>query len=135
MEDLLLGLLWVLVEFLGEALLEFLPAFILDVIWRSLKTVFGVEEPRNPALATIGYATLGILVGAFSLLVMPHPLVRPSRFHGISLLLSPMGAGLMMALVGSVLRWRDQTVTQFESFGYGFTFAFGMALMRFFFAK
>ncbi len=39
-----------------------------------------------------------------------------------------------MSLIGSTLRNRDKRVVQIESFGYGFAFAFGMALVRFFFA-
>lgn len=40
-----------------------------------------------------------------------------------------------MWATGAVLRRRDKRVTRIESFGYGFSFAFGMALVRFFFAK
>jgi hypothetical protein len=41
----------------------------------------------------------------------------------------------MMWATGAVLRRRGKRVTRMESFGYGFAFALGMALMRFFFAK
>jgi hypothetical protein len=55
--------------------------------------------------------------------------------HGASLLISPILAGLMMAATGAILRGRDKKSTQLESFGYGFFLAFGVALIRFFFAK
>jgi hypothetical protein len=50
-------------------------------------------------------------------------------------LVNPLIAGVVMSLIGSMLRKRDKRVVQIESFGYGFAFAFGMAVLRFFFAK
>jgi hypothetical protein len=51
------------------------------------------------------------------------------------MLVSPVIAGLVMSLIGSVLRKRDKNVVRIESFTYGFVFAFGMAAVRFFVAK
>jgi len=70
-----------------------------------------------------------------SVLIFPHPLFHPSRIHGISLLISPVIAGLLMALLGSTLRKRGKKVVRLESFGYGFAFAFGMALIRLIYAR
>jgi hypothetical protein len=70
-----------------------------------------------------------------SLIFFPHPIVHPSKLHGISLFVSPVLAGVMMAGVGSLLRRRDKEVIQLESFRYGFALAFGMAAVRFLFAK
>lgn len=71
-------------------------------------------------------------MGGISVLFFPHPIVHPSRFHGVSLIISPVLALLGMSFVGSTMRKRNR-VMQLESFGYGFAFAFGMALVRFFF--
>ena len=38
-----------------------------------------------------------------------------------------------MSWIGSILQGRGKKVVQIESFRYGFAFAFGMALIRFFF--
>ena len=48
---------------------------------------------------------------------------------------SPILAGLGMSLMGSALRKRNKKAMQIESFGYGFAFALGMALVRFFFTR
>ncbi len=40
-----------------------------------------------------------------------------------------------MSWAGALLRKRDKKTIQIESFGYGFVFAFCIALMRFLFAK
>jgi hypothetical protein len=69
----------------------------------------------------LGYVLFGLF---------PHPLVHPSRIHGISLLVAPVTTGLMMSCIGSLLRRHDKKVVRIESFGYGFAFAFGMALVR-----
>ena len=92
-------------------------------------------EISSPAVASFGYGLVGVLIGGFRVIMFPPPLVHPSRIHGISLLVSPVIAGLAMSLIGSVLRKGDKRVVQSESFGYGFAFAFGMAAVRFFFAK
>ncbi len=141
MDELLGAVLWAIAEFLLEAFLELGATAVLDVVSRAVEGVFtkvAEATTANRALATIAYALLGVLAGALSLLVLPHPLVHPahpSRFHGISLLISPIITGLVMSSVGAVLRRRGKKVVPVESFGYGFIFALGMALVRFFFAK
>ncbi len=89
-------------------------------------------ELRNPLLACVGYAFLGAVVGVVSLFLFPHPLVHRSRIPGVSLIAGPMLAGFGMSFVGSFRRRRNQRVIQIESFAYGFAFAFGMAIVRFF---
>jgi hypothetical protein len=75
---------------------------------------------------------LGVLVGAASIVMLPHPLFHRSKFHGISLVLSPIAAGTAMSALGAMLRKRGKQVVQIESFPYAFAFAFGMALVRLF---
>jgi hypothetical protein len=59
-------------------------------------------------------------------------LVQPSRFHGIN---RPLIAGLVMSQLGRAVRRQGLEAVEIESFGYGFTFALGMALIRFVFVK
>jgi hypothetical protein len=131
--DGLVELLLLLAEFLLEVLFEFAGEALLDLSLRAIAGIFEPSRLENPVLASISYTFLGCLAGGFSLLVFPHPLVHPSRIHGISLLVSPIATGLVMSLIGSALRRRGKKVVQVESFGYGFAFALGMALIRFFF--
>jgi hypothetical protein len=53
--------------------------------------------------------------------------------HGVNLLITPTLVGLTMATIGWLRRREGKLVTQLESFVYGFLFAFGMALIRFYF--
>lgn len=141
MDELLGAILGAIAEFLLEAFLELIAAVILDLASRILLGLFTslTEVVRdNRALTSFVYALLGVSAGALSLLVLRHPLIhreQPIRFHGISLLISPIIAGLVLSSVGAVMRRWGKKVTTVETFGYGFAFALGMALIRFFFAK
>lgn len=141
MDELIAAILGSIAEFLLEALLELIAAAILDLASRALLGLFkGVAEALkgNRVLIGIAYALLGALAGALSILILPHPLIhreQPIRFHGISLLVSPIVAGFVLSAVGGILRRLGKKVTPVETFGYGFAFALGMAVIRFFFAK
>jgi hypothetical protein len=135
MLELLFALLEMFFDLLFEAAFEFAAAFVGALIWRGVAAVFDTSEFKNPPMAYLGYAFLGAVAGGLSLLFFPHPLVHPSRVHGVSLVISPILAGLGMSLAGSRMRKQNKKVMQIESFGYGFAFAFGMALVRFFFTR
>jgi hypothetical protein len=84
------------------------------------------------------YGLLGVFAGVLSLLVLPHRLIHrehPIGFHGISLLISPIIAGSVLSSVGAAMRRWGKKVTPVETFGYGFAFALGMALVRFLLAQ
>jgi hypothetical protein len=140
-DELLAAILGAIFEFLLEAFLELIAAAVLDLATRALLGVFtGIAEAikGNRVLTSIVYALLGASAGALSLLVLPHPLIHrqhPIPFHGISLVISPLVAGVVLSLVGNILRRLGKRVTPLETFGYGFAFAVGMALVRFLFAK
>jgi hypothetical protein len=135
MLELLAAILEIFLEILLEAAFEFAAEFVGALVWRGLAAVFDTSEFRNPVLACVGYLFLGGVAGGLSLLFFPHPLFHPSRIPGLSVVLSPVLAGLGMRMVGAALRKRNKKAMQIESFGYGFAFAFGMALVRFLFAK
>ena len=135
MEDLLVALVLWLQELLFEAFLQFLAGVLLDLLERLLGRELDEAAFKNTLFSTLGYGLLGVSMGWLSLLFFPQHIVRHSHIPGISLLLSPLMTGFMMSLIGSALRRRDKKVTQIESFGYGFAFAMGMALIRFFFVK
>jgi hypothetical protein len=133
--EILFAFLEMFLEIFFEAAFEFAAESLGALIWRGVMEVFDTSEFRNPLTACIGYLFLGGVAGSLSLLFFPHPLVHRSRFPGVSVVISPILAGLGMSLVGSTLRKRSKNAMQIESFGYGFAFALGMALVRFFFTK
>jgi hypothetical protein len=128
------SLLELLLELFGEFLVELAVTALMDLVLRAIAKIFETFHLVNPVLASITYVLLGALAGGLSLLIFPHPLVRPSRLHGINLLVSPLVTGLAMSLIGSILSRQGKKVTRIESFGYGFALAFGIALIRYLFA-
>jgi hypothetical protein len=124
-----------LLEVLFEAAFEFVAEFIGALIIRAVGEVFDTSEFKNPVLAYLVYMALGGVVGGLSLLLFPFPLVHRSRLPGLSVIISPILAGLGMSMVGSTLRRRNKKTMRIESFGYGFAFAFAMAVIRFLYIR
>ena len=85
----------------------------------------------SPIVAAIGHVLLGALAGAASMAVLPHRLVANPPMAGLSLILSPLGNGLVMQAIG---RWWDTHPDDrpaLFTFRAGAIFAFAMALVRF----
>ena len=131
--EILAELLVALVGGLFEALLEIVFSLLGDLGLHSVKEATASREDRNPILAGIGYALLGSIAGGVSLLIFPEAFARSERFHGISLLISPVLAGLAMAGFGWSLERSGKRRLRLDSFVYGFIFAMPMSLVRFYF--
>jgi hypothetical protein len=140
-DELLAAILGAIAELLLEAFMELIAAAVLDLASRALLDVFtGLTDAikENKILTGFMYGLLGVFAGALSLLALPHRLIHrehPIGFHGISLLISPIIAGAVLSSVGAALRRWGKKVTPVETFGYGFAFALGMALVRFLFVQ
>jgi hypothetical protein len=135
MDELFIGLISVVVEVLGEASIEIAGELVVDLLVRVSKRIMTAAPGVSPLFAVIGIAILGALSGLLSITIFPHPMVHPSRVHGASLLISPLVAGLVMSLIGRGVRGTGRESIQIESFGYGFIFAFAMALIRLMFVR
>jgi hypothetical protein len=135
MDDLLAVLLSAIFEILGEALIEILLGLAADLVSRMIRRFFVASRRIGPVFTSLMFAIAGYAAGFLSLTIFPRPLVHPSHFHGVSLLISPIVTGLAMALLGSIVRRRGRKSAQIETFGYGFVFALAMALVRFFLVK
>lgn len=131
MDDLLAALL----EVLTEALLELLPEILLSLAAHTGEKVLNTSAESSRVAIAVVVLLLGAACGVGSVGIFPHPLVHPSKFRGISLIVSPVLAGLVMSQVGRILRRRGKRTIQLESFAYGFAFAFIMAAVRLVFVK
>lgn len=117
--------------FILEGLIPLVGEFSIETLVRCLGEPFISRESRNPFAAGVGYFLIGLMLGGISLLIFPNSFVRSETFHGISLLITPVVSGLVMAAIG---RWRARqrkTILRLDSFVYGFLFALAMALVRF----
>lgn len=123
-----------LIALLLEMFVELLAESFFLMLSRTFEEVSG-DEGYPPFIAFVAYGSFGVIAGGISLALFPHPLVHPSRIHGISLIISPLLTGLVMWCIGHMQRRRGKDTARIESFTYGFAFALGMALIRFFFVR
>ena len=131
MEDILLAFLEPLFELLAEFLVEMAFGLFLSFLWRKVRTARWKSRRVSLWLILPFLGVVGAAVGWVSVLAIPSPIFHPGKFRGLSLILSPLLTGLVMAFVGSKLKRRKEMPDPLESFSGGFTFALGMALVRF----
>jgi len=135
MDELLAAVLSAIVEALFEALIEIILVNLASLLFRTIGKFFKAVSDVNPVATAFALGLLGALVGFLTVAIYPHQLVHPSRFHGLSVIVSPLITGFAMSQLGRLLRKYGERVTPMETFGYGFAFAFAMALVRFLLLK
>ena len=123
----------IILELLLEGVLYISGDLLVELGFRSLGETITSRDERNPILAGIGYALLGLIAGGLSLLIFPEAIARSERFHGINVLVAPALAGLGMAGLGWLLERSGRRRLRIDSFVYGFIFALPMSLVRFYF--
>ena len=120
-------------EFLFELIVQLFCEVIVEASFHKLSGIPWARRALNTALALVLYFGLGVITGWVSTLIFPQSFIRSSKLHGISLLITPLLAGLVMWGIGWLRRRQGRPVLRLDTFGYGFIFAFGMALARFLF--
>jgi hypothetical protein len=130
-DEILLAFLEPLFELLAEFLLELAFGLVLSFFWRKVRAARWKTRRISLWLILPFLGAVGAAIGWISILVIPSPIFHPGRFHGLSMILSPLLTGLVLAFVGSDLRRRKEMPATLESFWGGFAFALGMALVRF----
>ena len=125
-----------MLEFLFEVLGEFFFQIILEALAEAGLHVVAdpKRKPPNPFLAAIGYALFGAMAGGLSLLIFPHNFV-PLPWRITNMLITPVAAGLLMSALGAWRERRGQDRIRIDRFSYGYLFALGLGLVRFFFAS
>jgi len=123
----------IIFEFFLEFIVQIIGEVFLEVAVQKLAPVPREHKALNATLAVIMYFGLGVIIGWLSILIFPHSFIRSSRLHGISLIITPLLAGLTMSGMGWVRERQGKPVISLDTFAYGFIFAFGMALVRFLF--
>jgi hypothetical protein len=135
MEDFLLEVISELLDGLFEAVLEYLLAMFVVTLLRIADNITRSLALKGELATSVILGLMGLSAGLLSIPIFPHHLLHPAKVHGINLLVSPVLTGLMLSWTGSALRKREKETTPIERFGYGFIFAFGIALMRLLFAR
>ena len=125
-------MLTIILELLGEFLLQVVIEGLAEVGWRSVAAPF--RRPVNPWQAALGYAIFGAIFGGLSLLFFPDNLV-PGAWRVGNLILTPLAVGAVMMLTGAWRAGGGGTAMRLDRFAYGYLFALTLALVRFFFAR
>ena len=69
--EIFIQIVWTILQFLGELLLQAVFGFIVEVIGRSVTEPFRHPKPVHPWLAAMGYIIFGGLAGAISVWILP----------------------------------------------------------------
>jgi hypothetical protein len=127
-------LLSAIAEILAQVFLEVALEAIVATIFRSIHNWLQDANATSPVLATAVYLLLGTGFGVLSIFLFPHALIHRSRFH-VSLVVTPVLTGFGNVAGGPRASPEGKDSVQIESFGYGFTLALGVAIIRFFFVS
>ncbi len=117
----------------GELLLQIIVEVLVDLGFNGVASTFQNRKNRSPILAFIGYCILGGLAGALSLWIVSYQVIESEVFALLNLFITPIVAGLLMSYFGYLRKRKGKDIIRLDSFVYGFTFAFAMALVRYYF--
>jgi hypothetical protein len=122
-----------MIELILQLLGELLIQGVMELAGRSLVGVF--SKRRNPFLATLGSFLWGVIAGGISLALMPAAFIGPPALKLLNLVLAPVAVGLVMAALGRLRARAGTPLALLDQFGYAFTFALAIALVRYIWAK
>jgi len=122
-----------LLEFIGEFLLQVMIEALVELGFRALAEPF--RQTPNPVVAAVGHALLGAMAGGLSLWLVPAHFVVQGGWRAANLFFTPIAVGFVMVAMGALRAKRGQSLLRIDRFAYGYLFALGLALVRFFFAK
>ena len=119
-----------LIELIFEFVVEFVFQILVELGFESVGEFFRRRPTLRTVVAVIFIPLLGAFVGLFLSNMIPERILPQPAMPGISLLLSPLVAGLLMKLFGDWRRSRGHEPTMMATFWGGALFAFSMSLVR-----
>lgn len=123
-----------LLEVLAEALLSGIIELAFDLLFGLLgESRLSDDWHRMIKTKLTLAAMLGAMVGAISVLVQPRRILPAAPVAGISVVLSPIVAGILMGRYGEWRRSRGSATSLLATFWGGALFALGLASVRFYF--
>ena len=129
--EIIFELLVALLQLIAEVVLQIVFEALAELGLHSLREPFRRPEPLHPVFAAIGYAIFGAIAGGISLWLFPHLFISAQWLRVANLLATPLAAGAVMGAFGAWRRRRNEDLIRLDRFGYGFLFAFTMAVVRF----
>jgi hypothetical protein len=127
--ELLGGLLKLIMYGLG-ILFRALFEVVLEGVWELFQNVMRAPFQRT----ALGYTVYGAIVGGISLFVFPFHALAGS-WREISLIGMPVVAGAALSVFGWWRAGRRHGVVRRHRFAYGYLFALGLVLVRYWIAR
>jgi hypothetical protein len=123
-----------LVQFLCEVALQLLGNVLAELGWHSVREAIRPSRPPHRIFGLLGFAIIGALLGAASLLALPkHTAVSPA-LRLLTLLVGPVVSALAVLPIAVVLRRYFTAIEPWWRFGDAYAFALSFALIRFAYA-
>jgi hypothetical protein len=114
-----------------DMLLQLLFEVAITVGWESLRDATGRSRRRAGLLTGLALVVAGAVAGYVSVLIFGGRLTPAGGIPGASLVLAPLGTGVVMSWVGRWWHRRGDTPPPLFTFAGGATFAGAMAVVRF----
>ena len=125
----------IIFELLAQLLFEIVLQGIFELGGRGIVSIFRKDGATvHPWLAIFGYFVMGAIAGGLSIWLIPMHLLKSPTLQILNLAITPIILGFLFEAIG---RWKnnhDKPRYAVDRFSYGFTFAFTMGLIRYFFA-
>jgi hypothetical protein len=132
--EFLAELLAPLLQLLGEVLLQCIGEALAELGWYSIREAIRPSRPPRRAMALIGHALIGIVLGALSLLIFPKHFAVGASLRAFTLFFGPfMSALAMVSAAGFIRRYRPAIDTRWW-FGNAYLFGLLFALVRYLYA-
>jgi hypothetical protein len=123
-------LLLFLLDLVGDTLIQAFLELFFNLVPASIRHALNDWEDRHPVFQLFGWCLIGAVLGAVSLLLVPRPIFQHTRFHGVSLLLSPLLTGLVMDRFGKSRAAAGKPRLPLATFQNGASFGAGFAIVR-----
>ena len=133
--EILAELLFSLLGWVAEILLQVLFEALAEAGLRSLRAPFKPARETSPLVAAVGYAIYDAVFGGISLWFFPAPYLEATWARIANVGVSPLVAGAAMSMMGAWRRGRGEALIRLDRFSYGVLFALSFAVVRFFFAQ
>ena len=89
-----------LLQIFLEFLVQVVGGVLLDLILHTISRVPRLTKSLNSLQTPFLFFVAGCAIGGFSIWVFPQAFIRSSTLHGISLVITPVIAGLVMSAIG-----------------------------------
>ena len=119
-----------LIQLFAELFFQFLVEGLADV---GVHLLSG-NRRAHPLVSAIGYAILGVVLGAASLSLIKEPFLYEPAWRIANVIITPVFVGFAMGYVGKYREKKGKKTVRLETFLNAYLFALGFALIRFFFA-